>query len=636
MTNRIENVLLNYLQTETNHAILLRGEWGSGKTHYIKNTFFELAKDIKTIESGATKRYRPLLISLYGAKSIDDIKDRIWLKLYPILENKHASNALSLFNFIIKSSDISKLITKEGFVDRLFENFEKAAKEINKKAKENFKYDNFLLCLDDLERRNEEFTVDQLLGFVNSLVEHDNNKVILIANEEKINEEKFKEIKEKTIGYTLHFEQGFQQVFENFVKSYDTTDGFKLFLKEHNTIFNDIFTKDGQSNVNYRTLKNAISVFGQIYHIITTKGFKSKALEKIKETIFLDLLKFTIGICIEFRKGNVSYNDKKDLENHDIVIFAQILGKESQKDSYLMNFIDNYIKNDNKYHFYKSIYEVVTGGCIVDIELLRSELRKNHHVVEGEIPIQYSVYNKILEHDYLKIPDEEFKTLLQDLKKYALQGKFLITEYPTVLYALFRDDNLLNLSERGITNQFIKVIQDKRSEHKHHPLLAKHYSPDPNYPLSKFQQKLIATILKINEDAKKLEFDGKITDLKQLFSTDFTAFFQQFLAYHYQHTGHFSLEGFSGNFLYSTFLNLTNKDKLDFVNMLYFGFLDSLFSLKCYELDIFEDLKKKVDKKVAGKNPKNNSTTLLKKLQEVLDKILQKKGRQSITQNVQV
>lgn len=630
MTNRIENVLLNYLQTETNHAILLTGDWGSGKTYYLKEIFFEKAKEIKTIGSGATIKYKPLLISLYGAKSVDDVKDRIWLKLYPILDNKKTQNGLSIINGIIKSIDVTKLIGKEGILEGLIDNFGKVATNINKKAKENQKFDNYLLCLDDLERTNEALKDEEILGFVNSLVEHDNNKVILIANEDKINSERFKEIKEKTIGFTLHFEQNFKEVFENFVENYNTTNSFKNYLKEQYEPFYELFTKDGQSNVNYRTLKNTVTVFGQIYHLIEEKGLGSNALMALKEIILQDILRFTAGISIEFRKGNLSYKDNKGLSNYNTVIYSKILGNESDKDSFILKFIRRYIKNENRYHYYKSIYETVTGGNTFDLERLLEELRKNNNVIDGNIPIQYTVYNKILEHDYLRIPDREYKQLLRDLKNYAIHGVFKITDYPTVLYALFRDGNLLNLSERNVTRQFISVVNKKKNGHIYHPLLAKNYTTDPNFPLNEFQQKLIDSILKINEEARKHEADDKLSDLKQLCSSDFPAFFQQFLTFHYRNTGNFSLEGFSGSFLYSTFLKLSNSEKHDFNNLLYLGYLDSIYALNNYELDLFEDFKSKVDKKLKGKNPKANSTNLLKKLQEVLNNILEKKGKRTI------
>ncbi|MGJ1203851.1 P-loop NTPase fold protein [Sphingobacterium lactis] len=625
--NRIENVLLNYLQTETNHAILLTGDWGSGKTHYIKNVFFEKARDIRTIGSGATKSYKPILISLFGVKSIDDIKDRIWISLHSILDNKYAFYGTSIFKCIVKSADVSKLLGK-GLLEGVIDNVGKSAKDISDKAKEKLPFDNLLICLDDLERTNKDHLKDdELLGFVNSLVEHDNNKVILIANGDKMDPERFTKIKEKTIGYTLHFEQRFQEVFENFISVYDSTPALKDFLHQPYAIIYDIFTKDGQGTVNYRTLKNVVSVFGQVYYVIETQGLGIAALEGLKQTILTDILRFTTGICIEFRKGKISYKERLDLEHYETLTISKILGKESQKDSFLMKFIDAYIKDENRYAFYTSIYETVTGGNIFNMDTLRQELRTKHHVVEDNIPIHYNLYNRLLEHDYLKIPDGEYKGLLRDLKNYAVKELYQIVEYPTILYILLRDDNPLYLNEQRLTNQFVRIVKKKKNSHKYHPLLSRHFSSDKDKPFSEFQERLISAILKINEESELKEADTKIEDLKQLFVRDFAEFFQRFLIFHYHRKGYFTFEGFSGQYLYKTFLQISNEHKKDFINLLYVGFLDNGYDIQENEQAIFTDLKNRIDNKLAKTNPRRNSTTLCQKLQEVLRKILISKVR---------
>ncbi|GAA4145947.1 hypothetical protein GCM10022216_30400 [Sphingobacterium kyonggiense] len=72
---------------------------------------------------------------------------------------------------------------------------------------------------------------------------------------------------------------------------------------------------------------------------------------------------------------------------------------------------------------------------------------------------------------------------------------------------------------------------------------------------------------------------------------------------------------------------MSNAHKQDFVNLLYVGYLDTIYNLEPNEIDLFKDLKENVDNKLAKKNPRSNSTTLYKKLQEVLGKILISKGQ---------
>ncbi|WP_344675645.1 hypothetical protein [Sphingobacterium kyonggiense] len=79
--------------------------------------------------------------------------------------------------------------------------------------------------------------------------------------------------------------------------------------------------------------------------------------------------------------------------------------------------------------------------------------------------------------------------------------------------------------------------------------------------------------------------------------------------------------------MHTTFLRMSNAHKQDFVNLLYVGYLDTIYNLEPNEIDLFKDLKENVDNKLAKKNPRSNSTTLYKKLQEVLGKILISKGQ---------
>ena len=62
------------------------------------------------------------------------------------------------------------------------------------------------LCFDDLERCSLDLA--DVLGIVNKFVEHDHVKTLIIANEEKITEDKkeeYEKFKEKVIGRVVHF-----------------------------------------------------------------------------------------------------------------------------------------------------------------------------------------------------------------------------------------------------------------------------------------------------------------------------------------------------------------------------------------------------------------------------------------------
>jgi predicted AAA+ superfamily ATPase len=71
-TNEIEKIILDYIEDDRkNQAILLNGEWGCGKTFFIKEML------IPQIDK---EKYQIFQISLYGVSSIEIIQDMIYGK----------------------------------------------------------------------------------------------------------------------------------------------------------------------------------------------------------------------------------------------------------------------------------------------------------------------------------------------------------------------------------------------------------------------------------------------------------------------------------------------------------------------------------------------------------------------------
>ncbi|MGA9638212.1 hypothetical protein [Flavobacterium sp.] len=82
LTERIEE----YLQLETNYAIILNGEYGIGKTYYIKKELFPRIKELQVSNSKKEEFYIPIIISLFEVNSIEEIQNQIFIELYPILK----------------------------------------------------------------------------------------------------------------------------------------------------------------------------------------------------------------------------------------------------------------------------------------------------------------------------------------------------------------------------------------------------------------------------------------------------------------------------------------------------------------------------------------------------------------------
>lgn len=231
--NGLNNYILHYLlKDKTGTAIMLTGEWGSGKTYYIENKLVPFLK-----EHNATS----VVVSLYGLDDISMISKSIYMELrMHTLGGKHSETVTT--GKVIAKNVIKNITGLAGINlglsdDDLSELYE----SVNLKDK--------LLILEDVERSNINIT--NLLGYVNGLVERDGVKVLLVANENEIlrkNDNKFNfdfakvhekkdekkqeikvpeevkkylRIKEKTISDTIQFNSDYEQAVIQIIREFD-------------------------------------------------------------------------------------------------------------------------------------------------------------------------------------------------------------------------------------------------------------------------------------------------------------------------------------------------------------------------------------------------------------------------------
>ena len=73
--NEITAEVLRYLSDNSyRYAIMIDGEWGCGKTFYVKN---KLMPAILDSQSDAEKSITPKYLSLYGCKSVSEVQESI-------------------------------------------------------------------------------------------------------------------------------------------------------------------------------------------------------------------------------------------------------------------------------------------------------------------------------------------------------------------------------------------------------------------------------------------------------------------------------------------------------------------------------------------------------------------------------
>lgn len=169
MTNGdLNQFILHYLTKDKTHsAIMLTGSWGTGKSYYIQNVLVPFLKE------GHGKEC--VTVSLYGLKSISEVSKNIYLEL--------RAKALSAKG---EAATAGKLIAKtiaKGVVGRLGIDLSVDSSTMQERY-ESVDLSNKLVILEDVER--SQIGILELLGYVNSLVEQDGVKVLLVANEDEI------------------------------------------------------------------------------------------------------------------------------------------------------------------------------------------------------------------------------------------------------------------------------------------------------------------------------------------------------------------------------------------------------------------------------------------------------------------
>jgi Cdc6-like AAA superfamily ATPase len=238
-----EKILINFLNDESLKVLAIKGRWGVGKTHLVQNV----------LEKSSGKQF--YYSSMFGVSSLEQLKGQILLNVNKptINESNPQKNWHQLiFNPIKKlfqsicetikkpfqsvlswisqnSSQVSKIpkIEDLSLLGSIKVPLSGAVISIGGDLLLNYLFSttsNSIICIDDLERKSSSFQLDELLGFVDYLVQKLHSKVILIYNEDrlfndKLSKENLNDYREKIIDIEISLnpktEENILLVFKN-------------------------------------------------------------------------------------------------------------------------------------------------------------------------------------------------------------------------------------------------------------------------------------------------------------------------------------------------------------------------------------------------------------------------------------
>lgn len=479
MEDLVESIL-DYIRSDyTDYAIMLNGEWGSGKTHFWNN---KIKKKIESMQLNG-KRYTTIYMSLYGISNLEEISKKIFMETTQLMDKNlrkfmDANGQQTIPEYAKTGIDMANFfgVTQNG--DKL-------------DYAEFFSTDDKVLCFDDLERANVD--VIDILGYINNFVEHDHIKTIIICNEkelatklkssnlemktfiatylldkqdelnktdkpmvEKIQDKiehvfdkanDYERIKEKLIGETFEYAPKFDYIINGILMRYENNPDLIRFLRENTGLIINTFHRSGTRNL--RILKHALNDFKKIFEMV------NKAYPNTSNRVMQTMLIFTIAVSFEIKAGKITkekfINIKDNEEYKAILVSSRILMDNRQ--FYIKEFDSNYYYNfKSEYRFFKFI-EYYVRTRIFDMKLFKENMETIRNTVDTE---NLPAYKRLLTEEYWKISDDQFDGIIKEILEDVKEGKIRLIDMVKIFayFSYFSRKGLIEYDLKTLKNVF--------------------------------------------------------------------------------------------------------------------------------------------------------------------------------------
>ena len=320
MTTQLEHFLNYYKKTESpGYAVLVTGEWGTGKTFQVQQCF-----------SQSERWY----VRLFGLASANEIHSAILSRIDPKLKL-----ARSVATTLGETSEkMGGLFAVGRVLPDLTNNI--LRRELKPCR---------VLVLDDLERTSLKMKV--LLGIINEYVEHRRFRVVLIGNEKEL-PKRFKRIREKVIGRTIHVEPQAAEALEVFV-SEEKDERSGEFLHTYQDLVFRLFSESGAPSL--RVLRQVIQDLGRLRRTLGEKYVNNRVAMR-------ELLGIFVSMDIELRTGQLSARDirKRTKTRLKFAVSFNQRGKGNDKPP-------NLLISEHKYQLVKFQSDIVSDAVLLDM-----------------------------------------------------------------------------------------------------------------------------------------------------------------------------------------------------------------------------------------------------------------------------
>lgn len=280
---------------EHNYAMLVDGDWGVGKTYFIKKY---LDERLQAVEQDY------VLVSLFGLSSVTEIRAAILRSLGR--GGKAAKAGADIFEGA--GNLIGGIFAGDPSLGTQYT--EKALKRLDTLGS------NAIFVFDDLER----MTIPQAeaLGFINTLVEDQGRPVLLIANQDKIPyPEDWRLRKEKLIGKTISLLPDATSVIDLYLEKGSLSERTRSVLLQFRDQIETSFQRSSYRNL--RSLKVALQDFDHIVKSI------NESIE-IDDEHLAEIAQLIVVLTLEVNAGTITADE---LTYFHRLRVQRLLGKHS-------------------------------------------------------------------------------------------------------------------------------------------------------------------------------------------------------------------------------------------------------------------------------------------------------------------
>lgn len=481
MEDLVESIL-DYVRADyTDYAIMINGEWGSGKTYFWNH---KIRNKIESMHLNG-KKFTTIYMSLYGISNLEEISKKIFIETTQLMDKNlkkymDANGQTTIPEYAKTGLDMANFfgVTQNG--DRIdYSDF--------------FSTDDKVLCFDDLERANVD--VIDILGYINNFVEHDHIKTIIICNEkelstklkssnlemktfiatylldkegdlskvsdkpmvEKIQDKieyvfdkanDYERIKEKLIGETFEYAPEFTYIINGLLMRYENNEDLIRFLRENTGLIISTFNKSGTRNL--RILKHALNDFKKIFEMV------SKYYPNTNNRVLQTMLIFTIAVSFEIKAGKITkdkfVNIKDNEEYKSILVSSRVLLMDNRQ-FYIKEFDNNYYYNfKSEYKFFKFI-EIYVRTRIFDMKAFKENMEVIINTIDTD---KLPGYKRLLTEEYWKINDDQFEKVIDEVIDDVKNGRIRLIDIVKLFayFSYFIKKDLISYDMKTIKSVF--------------------------------------------------------------------------------------------------------------------------------------------------------------------------------------